>query len=147
MRRHSGGDGHWKGWDGIVRELEFLRPMTVSILSERRSVAPPGLLGGKDAKRGQNIWIKSAGGTVNLGGKASVSMGTGDRLRILTPGGGGYGYPKSIHLDTVSKEYLENAQTVENMHTLRQSRQGRSPQQTVRDGGSVNEYARAQQTA
>ena len=84
---------------------------------------------------------------MNLGGKASVSMGTGDRLRILTPGGGGYGYPKSIHLDTVSKEYLENAQTVENMHTLRQSRQGRSPQQTVRDGGSVNEYARAQQTA
>ena len=147
LRRHSGGDGHWKGGDGIVRELEFLRPMTVSILSERRSVAPPGLLGGKDAKRGQNIWIKSAGGTVNLGGKASVSMGTGDRLRILTPGGGGYGYPKSIHLDTVSKEYLENAQTVENMHTLRQSRQGRSPQQTVRDGGSVNEYARAQQTA
>lgn len=147
LRSQSGGDGLWKGGDGVIRELEFLRPMTVSILSERRSVAPPGLLGGTCASKGENLWIKKTGEVVNLGGKASVLMDTGDRLKISTPGGGGYGPPNRMNVEIVSQDFLRQSQKVERMYMLRQSRLGEPSPSTVRDGGRVNEYARAQQTA
>lgn len=147
LRRNSGGDGHWKGGDGIIRELEFLRPMTVSILSERRSIAPPGILGGGNAERGVNLWIKANGEIINLGGKASVRMEAGDTLRISTPGGAGYGPPKQINVETVSDEFSNLSKQVENMYILRQTRLGQSSQQTVRDSGRVNDYKRAQDTA
>lgn len=93
LRRGSGGSGRWPGGDGCVRELEALRRLTFSVLSERRALAPPGLAGGGDAQRGLNLWLRANGTAVNLGGKATVLLGAGDRLRVLTPGGGGFGAP------------------------------------------------------
>ena len=76
---------------------QFLRPLTVGILSERRALPPWGLAGGRDAARGVNLWLQRGGvedappRAVSLGGKATVMMQAFDRLRLLTPGGGGYG--------------------------------------------------------
>ncbi|GIL44669.1 hypothetical protein Vafri_2160 [Volvox africanus] len=67
--------------------------MSAGILSERRAARPFGLLGGKDAEPGINLLLRSNGRIVNLGAKATVQLEAGDRLRILTPGGGGYGPP------------------------------------------------------
>ncbi len=96
LRAGSGGTGRWRGGDGVVRELEFLRPLTVSILSERRCTDVPGLLGGGKGSRGRNLLVKldpSGRGThaISLGGKATVEVAAGDCLRIESPGGGGYG--------------------------------------------------------
>jgi len=73
------------------RQIEFLRPLSAGILSERRSTAPFGLAGGGDAEKGVNLLVRAGGRTVNLGGKATARVGAGDVLRILTPGGGGFG--------------------------------------------------------
>jgi 5-oxoprolinase (ATP-hydrolysing) len=91
IRQGSGGDGNTKGGDGIVRELEFLKDVTVSVLSERRIFAPKGLAGGNDGARGVNSLRRVNGEVVDLGGKNSVQVSAGDVLRIETPGGGGYG--------------------------------------------------------
>jgi N-methylhydantoinase B/oxoprolinase/acetone carboxylase alpha subunit len=88
VRRGSGGRGRWPGGDGLVRELEFLAPLEVSIVSERRSTLPFGLCGGHSAEPGRNL----LNGTP-LPGRAQFSVAVGDRLRIETPGGGGYGAP------------------------------------------------------
>ena len=70
-----------------------LRPMTAAILSERRVIAPYGLAGGEPAQRGRNLLLRRSGRVVNLGGKNEVRVEPGDRIRIETPGGGGYGPP------------------------------------------------------
>ncbi len=70
----TGGDGQYRGGDGVVRELEFLRPLTASILSERRAVRPFGLLGGQPGAAGLNLWLKRDGRVVSLGGKATVQV-------------------------------------------------------------------------
>jgi 5-oxoprolinase (ATP-hydrolysing) len=88
VRRGSGGRGHWHGGDGLVRELEFLAPLEVSIVSERRNTLPFGLCGGHSAEPGRNLLNGTA-----LPGRAQFSVIAGDRLRIETPGGGGYGAP------------------------------------------------------
>lgn len=98
LRKGSGGGGKWRGGDGVVRELEFLRPLTVSILSERRSIAPFGILGGESAEKGINLWYRrESGSVVSLGGKATIPVKGGDKVIIMTPGGGGCGAgdPKS----------------------------------------------------
>nr|ATG71135.1 oxoprolinase 1 [Juniperus procera] len=92
LRKNSGGAGQFKGGDGIVREIEYRRPITVSILSERRVHAPKGLMGGKDGACGQNFLIRKDGHRVYLGGKNTVDVQPGEILQILTPGGGGWGY-------------------------------------------------------
>jgi 5-oxoprolinase (ATP-hydrolysing) len=91
IRSDSGGDGHTRGGDGIVRRLEFLKDITVSVLSERRVFAPKGLAGGDDGVRGENTLERASGEIVNLGGKNSVAVSDGDVLTLKTPGGGGYG--------------------------------------------------------
>jgi 5-oxoprolinase (ATP-hydrolysing) len=93
IRRGSGGAGRHHGGNGAVREIEFLQPMTAAILSERRVFAPYGLAGGEPGQRGRNLVIRADGRVVSLGGKNEVPVGPGDRLRIETPGGGGYGRP------------------------------------------------------
>ena len=106
IREGSGGAGKHRGGDGVRREIEFLRPITVSVLTERRVFAPRGVAGGKDGKTGENALLvrdeaaddDAAGArdcrrVINLGGKNSVSVAAGDILRVLSPGGGGYGEP------------------------------------------------------
>lgn len=92
LRPGSGGAGRWRGGDGVAREIEFLRPMAAGILSERRATAPFGLAGGAPGAKGLNLLVRRADGrAVSLGGKATVAVAAGDALRVLTPGGGGYG--------------------------------------------------------
>ncbi|GJL80061.1 MAG: 5-oxoprolinase [Nitrospinaceae bacterium] len=91
LRRGSGGGGLYRGGDGLIREMEFLEALHVAVLSERRVYAPYGLEGGKPGTLGQNLFIRRDGTTIDLGGKNEIFAEPGDRLRILTPGGGGYG--------------------------------------------------------
>jgi N-methylhydantoinase B len=86
LRRASGGAGRWRGGDGVVRELEALAEMRFSLIGERRRHAPPGAAGGAPGARGRNLLNGD-----ELPPKASGALAPGDRLRIETPGGGGYG--------------------------------------------------------
>ncbi|MBU6354781.1 MAG: hydantoinase B/oxoprolinase family protein, partial [Cyanobacteria bacterium REEB498] len=93
IRHGSGGAGRWRGGDGVVRELTALEPLTLSLLTGSREVAPFGLSGGADGARGANSLIRADGGEQPLGGCAVVALQPGDRVCIATPGGGGYGVP------------------------------------------------------
>ena len=86
VRRGSGGHGKFVGGDGIVREFEFLAPMTVSVISERRRTSPYGMDGGAPGKSGVNLLNGEA-----IGGRQTVEVNKGDVLRVETPGGGGWG--------------------------------------------------------
>ncbi len=91
IRRNSGGKGKYKGGDGAVRRLRFLKPMSASILSNRRKIKPPGLAGGTDGECGVNRIIRANGNTEELGSTATIDVQCGDTIEIRTPGGGGYG--------------------------------------------------------
>jgi len=105
LRGGSAGLGKWHGGEGVIRDIEFLEPMQVSILSERRTRQPYGMEGGGPGAMGRNIWVKQlreedgdvdgqanlCTREINIGGKATVWMGKGDRLVIETPGGGAWG--------------------------------------------------------
>ena len=93
IRPGSGGRGRHHGGNGVIREIEFLKPMTAAIVSERRVIAPYGLEGGEPGALGRNLWLRVTGQTVNLGGRNEVPISPGDRIRLETPGGGGYGTP------------------------------------------------------
>jgi 5-oxoprolinase (ATP-hydrolysing) len=93
-RPDSGGKGRFKGGDGLVREVEFLEPLNVGILSERRVFAPYGLEGGQPGRRGVNLFIRKDGRRINMGAKNEIIAQPGDRFRIMTPGGGGFGTPE-----------------------------------------------------
>jgi N-methylhydantoinase B/oxoprolinase/acetone carboxylase alpha subunit len=93
LRTGSGGAGAAPGGDGIGRELEMLEPTTVSVVTERRASQPWGLAGGEPGAVGEN-WLLPQGDeqrAQRLPDKATVHLNAGDVLRILTPGGGGYG--------------------------------------------------------
>ena len=90
IRPGSGGAGRYRGGDGLVREIEVLSPAQVTILSERRTFAPYGLHGGVDGAKGRNVLIKDERETV-LQGKCNIHVESGSRIRIETPGGGGWG--------------------------------------------------------
>lgn len=92
IRRGSGGAGEYHGGDGIVREIEFLRTMQASLISSRRTGRPPyGMQGGAPGKKGANLCFRANGTIEPLSGTAQLSLQNGDRIRIETPGGGGYG--------------------------------------------------------
>ena len=92
IRTGSGGAGRHRGGDGILRELQFLSPVEVGLLTDRRETAPYGLQGGRDGKKGKNALIRRGKITL-LGAKCSFESNPGDILRIETPGGGGWGKP------------------------------------------------------
>ncbi|KAK1999727.1 hydantoinase B/oxoprolinase [Colletotrichum falcatum] len=94
LREGSGGRGAHTGGEGVIRDMEFGIPIKVSILSERRAFAPYGMAGGENGQRGRNVWVKKSGRVVNLGGKNTARMEAGDRIVIMSPGGGGYGRPE-----------------------------------------------------
>lgn len=91
LRKNSGGSGRWCGGDGVVREIEFLEKLEVSLLTQHRVEAPYGAQGGKSGKPGKQYVIRMGGGVEELGGKCQVVVSAGDRLIIETPGGGGWG--------------------------------------------------------
>jgi 5-oxoprolinase (ATP-hydrolysing) len=92
IRRGSGGQGEHRGGDGVVRRLELLRPLEVSILSERRGPYPPyGLAGGQAGALGRNTLLRADGRMIELDAKAQFTVEPGDILTICTPGGGGWG--------------------------------------------------------
>lgn len=121
LRAGSGGKGQHDGGDGVVRDIEFRIPVKVSILSERRVYHPYGLEGGEDASCGLNVWVRKVPKSdrfsddtttdankpvedakleeeekeqfrhINLGGKNTADMQPGERIIIMTPGGGGWG--------------------------------------------------------
>ncbi|CAM9735777.1 unnamed protein product [Discosporangium mesarthrocarpum] len=94
LRAGSGGEGARPGGDGIVRRYRFLRPVTVSLLTERRSRPPFGLEGGASGACGRNRVRRAATGRVELvPGHARLDLARDDELWIETPGGGGHGPP------------------------------------------------------
>ncbi len=92
LRRGSGGGGGdgvcgRAGGDGIIRRVQFRRDgMTMSLLSERRSRAPPGLCGGDAAAPGLNVLRRGDGIEINVGAKARLNVYCGDIININTPG-------------------------------------------------------------
>jgi N-methylhydantoinase B len=94
LRRGSGGRGRQRGGDGIVREIELLADARVSLLADRREFAPYGLEGGDEGRRGAAELITAGEVRRTLPGKFSIQASRGDRLRIATPGGGGFGAKK-----------------------------------------------------
>lgn len=90
VRQNSGGEGHWRGGDGIIRELEFLENLDITILSQHRTEAPYGLAGGEAGKTGEQVLYKKNGASEKLAGVDTRSVVAGDRIIIKTPGGGGF---------------------------------------------------------
>jgi 5-oxoprolinase (ATP-hydrolysing) len=96
LRAGSGGAGHRHGGDGLVRELEFTAPVVVSLLTQRRTTQPFGLAGGAPGAAGRNLVLRAGGHEEVLPPLARTSLAAGERLRIETPGGGGYGAPSRL---------------------------------------------------
>ena len=91
IRKDSGGEGKYKGGDGVIREIEFQEDMTVSILSGHRINPPYGLNGGGSGQVGANTVIRYDGTEEELQPSDKTHVKSGDRIRIQTPGGGGFG--------------------------------------------------------
>ena len=94
IRHGSGGDGEYRGGDGIVRRLRFLEPMTVTVLSSHRRIPPHGAAGGGPGKTGVNRVLRADGTTTTLQGNGVAALDAGDVFEMETPGGGGFGRPK-----------------------------------------------------
>jgi len=86
LRHGSGGEGKFHGGEGVVREIEFLRPLDLSLIAQHRNEGPYGCEGGHRGVKGK----QTLNGT-SLPGIASSKVKAGDVLRIETPGGGGWG--------------------------------------------------------
>lgn len=124
----SAGHGKYDGGEGIERELLFRKPLTLSVLTERRVLRPYGMNGGEDAKSGINLLVKSNGQIIHLSGKIAVDIETGDMFAMKTPGGGGYG--KINEDDDRNKSNKMESETVS----------------TFTERGSVFEYRQAQES-
>ena len=95
LRRDSGGEGAGRGGEGIERDLQVLEDCTASLITERRASRPWGLAGGGDGACGEN-WLLPGGDEAKatpLLDKCTVRLRSGDVVRMLTPGGGGWGRP------------------------------------------------------
>jgi 5-oxoprolinase (ATP-hydrolysing) len=91
IRAGSGGAGRHRGGNGVVRRVRFLRPMTATILSGHRRIAPYGMAGGEPGAVGRNYVERSDGRVDELSGADRTQMEAGDVFVIETPGGGGFG--------------------------------------------------------
>ncbi len=95
LRSGSGGAGRYAGGDGLIRELEFLRPLTLSLITNRRGDNRPwGMNGGQPGAAGRNTLIRANGSVTPLAAATTIEVEPGDRLRLETPGGGGWGAPQ-----------------------------------------------------
>ena len=91
LRAGSGGEGEFRGGDGIVREIEVLTDCEVTLLADRRSRGPWGLSGGADGAPGKTFITRSDGSVDEMPAKFSTRLRSGERIKIETPGGGGWG--------------------------------------------------------
>ena len=94
LRRGTGGKGLHQGGDGLIRDVEFLSPARVTILSERRKFSPPGYHGGHHGHPGENVLFRGGYEEITLAGKETLDVESGDILSIRTPGGAGWGEPE-----------------------------------------------------
>jgi N-methylhydantoinase B len=92
LRHNSGGSGHHRGGDGLIRTIQFLNPVTVTLVTERRTTAPYGLNGAEAGESGRNTLIRNNHPTP-LPAKTTLQLQPGDQIRIETPGGGGWNNP------------------------------------------------------
>ena len=95
LRQGSGGRGLSDGGEGIERDLLMLEDVTVSLITERRDTQPWGLNGGEPGASGED-WLLPGGDEARaerLPAKCTLHLKAGDVLRMLTPGGGGWGTP------------------------------------------------------
>jgi len=91
LRAGSGGGGHYRGGDGLLREVEALQPLEVTLLTQRRREGPYGWAGGQAGKPGRQYILRADGAQEELPGIAAASLQPGDSIVIETPGGGGWG--------------------------------------------------------
>ncbi|MEM1140758.1 MAG: hydantoinase B/oxoprolinase family protein, partial [Pseudomonadota bacterium] len=99
IRKGSGGTGAWRGGDGAIRELTFLQPATVSLLTGHRLVPPLGLAGGGPGACGENA-VERADGTVEPAPAITqLDLNPGDTLILKTPGGAGFGTAQDLQAD------------------------------------------------
>lgn len=91
IRQGSGGEGEFRGGNGVVRKFRFLKNMDAAILSSHRKLPPFGLKGGMPGKCGKNLLIRRDGRVIEVGGQAELKLKSGDVFVVETPGGGGYG--------------------------------------------------------
>ena len=92
LRRGSGGAGYSPGGEGIERDLQVSEDCTASLITERRASQPWGLWGGEPGAVGEN-WLLPAGDesqAERLPDKCTIRLRSGDVVRMLTPGGGGW---------------------------------------------------------
>merc|ERR1719499_157456 len=126
---NSGGEGQFKGGEGVIRQMKFREPITLSLLTERRVLEPRGIKGGKNGKCGENLIVRNDGSTLCLGPKTSINMKPGEVLVLKTPGGGGYG--DHVTGDSALSEQID----VKFLDYIKPSK------------GSVNEYRLIQESA
>ncbi|XP_064599058.1 5-oxoprolinase-like [Liolophura sinensis] len=108
----TGGKGRYHGGDGVVREMLFRKPLTLSILSERRVFQPYGMHGGAPGRSGLNLVCHKDGRIINVGAKASIPVNTGDCFHLESPGGGGWGEFKEENTDGESSSEKKSEKTV-----------------------------------
>jgi 5-oxoprolinase (ATP-hydrolysing) len=95
IRKNSGGNGEWKGGNGVVREFLFTEKVSVNILAEHRKERPFGLRGGETGATGEQQLVQKNGKVKQLSGRAQIVVQRGEKLVIKTPGGGGVGKIKN----------------------------------------------------
>lgn len=103
VRQSSGGDGQWRGGDGVVREVKFRERLEVSLLSQHRKERPYGIAGGGEGKEGRQWIVRRDGSHEELNGIDNVTAYPGDCIVIETPGGGGYGRARKQFVATKSR--------------------------------------------
>jgi len=111
LRRGSGGRGKYPGGEGIVREIEILTEVQAAILSDRRKLPPYGLAGGSPGRLGENE-IVIRGEAQRLPSKCTFRAPAGTIIRIETPGGGGWGNPKSFGKVRIASKAAPSAKIV-----------------------------------
>jgi 5-oxoprolinase (ATP-hydrolysing) len=111
VRPGSGGRGRHRGGDGVVRELTFLAPVSLSLLTQHRVEAPYGVAGGEPGERGRQRLVRAAGEVVELAPVAACEAEPGDRLILETPGGGGWGEEPGAMADDAKPPVADGGET------------------------------------
>ena len=121
IRRGSGGEGRYRGGDGLRRDLEILTSAQVALLCERRETGPSGARGGGDGAPGRNVLVRGREETV-LPGKATFDVEAGDVVSIRSPGGGGWGPPETTAAERGAPQESGGTGQPDATHTDRSTR-------------------------